>query len=769
MRGVARGSIAVLVLGMFGLSFGTAAGAGPSSSTPTSRTSASNLQRAKASDQRAPRTSARSGGRVPVQFVRHHVVDVQRLAGEPAIRIDSDDNVYVTGPIGAQYAHSFLWKSEDNGHSFDLLRTFPFQRPAPSLGSGDAEVVVLPAEDPADEDPIVWSDMVALASLANAASFDGGNDFPPEYWNEAATDPGADRQWLDWMPVGGGPRIYQWFDKVGTGNTVIYSDDYGQTWTQGQTDIDASPSNPGNIAADPVHKKLYVAYNDNNKAKIAVGNKDATNFKPTVAGTGKGDVGTLFVTVDTDTAGNVYVAWADRGTETKAGGIYMAVSTDQGKTFHKRQQMNPPGIKTGVFPWVVAGDPGRAWVTWYGSRKGAAAPDNRGPWNVYAAQTLNALGSHPTSRTVKVNDRAMHDNEICLDGIGCSAGQAEDRNLLDDFVAQIDSRGMLHVAYNDSNNQLTASTDKDAGGAFAIHAQQNSGPSLYKKVGSVVPRPKRPKVTSLKKKSGSLRVKGFQYLPPGNWATDFVGDAGEPRHGPGCPCANNPELDLTSAWMQNKGDNVVAHLRLKNLPPAEQVIVEAGGKSVVYQVVFWLKEKVYFAQLEVAGEPRAYAGEPGFIPNQAGVGKIAIYSEDPSLTVPIDYTFKDGKNGHITLSIPKSVIGNPKKGDRLYRIHPLVHTLEGTPGAEALMAERDGTEARFWNVGDPRLPRGHVELSIDDRNFRHPIRARLVGYPGKGWARALGLKSLSPGRHTIFVRERIGPFTSRIVEATFKK
>jgi hypothetical protein len=721
---------------------------------------------------RAP-AARHAHGPVPIEFIRHNVVDVQRLAGEPAMRIDSKNNVYVTGPIGTQYATSFLWKSEDKGHSFDLLRAFPpLQRPMPSGGSGDAEVVVVPHKKGQTDDPIVWSDMVSLASLANAASFDGGNTFPQDFWNNAADTPGADRQWLDWMPGPNGPRIYQWFDNYETnGNSVIYTDDYGQSWTQAATNVDGSPSNPGSLAADPVHKKVYVAYSDGNKAKIAVSGPDAMQFKPAVAGVGVGDVATLFVTVDTDTAGNVYVAWADRGNPgaNKLGGIYMAVSTDRGKTFRKPIQMNPPGIKTGVFPWVVAGDPGRAWVTWYGSRKGAPAASNRGPWNVYGAQTLNALSAHPTTRTVKVNDRPVHDNEICLDGIGCTAGQAEDRNLLDDFVSQIDTRGMLHVAYNDTNDQLTASSDKDAGGAFVIHAQQNSGPSLYKKVGAVVPRPARPTRVKASVKHGAVHITGRDSLKPGNWVKDQSGDARDPRHGAGCPCPRNSSLDLTSAWMQDKGQNVVAHMRVKNLPPAEQVITKSGGKSVVYQVVFWVKEKVYFAQLELAGAPRAYAGQPGFIPNQAGVAKIATYSEDPSLTVPINYAFNPGKNGQIKLKIPKSAIGNPKKGQRLYRIHPLIQTLEGTPGAETLMDERDGAEARFWNEGEPRLPRGRVQLSLDDPSFARPIRASLVGYPSHNWAGRIGLGRLSPGTHHVFVRTKVGPFVSRTIEVTFTR
>jgi hypothetical protein len=268
-----------------------------------------------------------------------------------------------------------------------------------------------------------------------------------------------------------------------------------------------------------------------------------------------------------------------------------------------------------------------------------------------------------------------------------------------------------------------------------------------------------------------LHVTGRHSLKPGNWASDLRGDAGDPRHGPGCPCANNPSLDMTDSWFVEKGDNVVAHMQFNNLPPESEVITAAGGKTVAYQFVFWVHDRVYFALLEEAGTGRAYAGEPGFIPNQSGIAKIATYDQDPSRTSPIDYTFKPGEDegGQIVLTIPKSLIGNPKKGTRLYRVHPVVQTLEGTIGAETLMQERDGTEARFWHVGDARMPRGRVQLSVDDRHFKHPKRAHFVNYPSNLWKFAMGLKKLSRGKHTLYIRQKASGFTSRPVAIAFVK
>ncbi|HEY7875165.1 MAG TPA: hypothetical protein VIG64_08590, partial [Actinomycetota bacterium] len=127
---------------------------------------------------------AKVKGKVPIKFGSGNVVDVQRLGAEPELKIDSQGNVYTTAPIGVQYAQSFLWKSEDGGLSYDLLRGAPLiQRPNPGAGSGDATIAFLPPANGGKSDALVWSDLVNLTGLQNAATFDGGNTFPPEYWN----------------------------------------------------------------------------------------------------------------------------------------------------------------------------------------------------------------------------------------------------------------------------------------------------------------------------------------------------------------------------------------------------------------------------------------------------------------------------------------------------------------------------------------------------------------------------------------------------------
>jgi hypothetical protein len=714
-------------------------------------------------------------GKVPIKFGGGNVVDVQRLGAEPEIKIDSQNNIYVTAPIGVQYAQSFLWKSEDGGNSYDLLRGAPFlQRPNPGAGSGDATIAFLPPANGGKTDAVVWSDMVNLAGLQNAATFDGGNTFPPEYWNEYATEPTADRQWLAAMKIPGTDtaRVYQWYNQVAPdGLSVIYTDDYGKTWVEGMRGLDGGT--PGNIAADPVNKKIYVTSSAGSNVIVGVGGVDANDFKNYTVAQGKGSVGNLFTVLDVDTAGNVYVTWTN-GDEPR--GTYMAVSTDQAKTWSDPIQVSPPSHKTTVFPWIVAGDPGRVWVVWYGSQKPEPAPANAGPWYAYAGQTLNALSKKPKFKVVKASDRVMHDNEICLSGIGCTAGQAEDRNLLDDFTADIDPQGMLWVSFNDTNSQVTAAqNDPEAGGAFIVNTKQISGPSLYKKVGNVAPPLPKPKVKKAKVKKGVLTLSGTHRMAPGNWVKDKAGDAGDPRHGPGCPCPNNALLDMKQAWLsQSKADDqsVLVNFRINNLPPVEEAVAAAGGKTPVYQVIFWIGENLYFAQFEATGPGRAYAGVPGpGVTNQTGVPKILDYTFNPARTeeVPFTYTPSEGKKpGAIEIAVPPSVFGDPKPKTKFDRTSFFVHTTAIGPAGETFMDQRDGTYSTIWKMGAKRKPSGKVQISIDDLRFKKPVKAKLVKYPKKGWAKKINVSKLRPGPHTVYVRSVSGPFKSKVLKGRFK-
>jgi hypothetical protein len=263
-------------------------------------------------------------------------------------------------------------------------------------------------------------------------------------------------------------------------------------------------------------------------------------------------------------------------------------------------------------------------------------------------------------------------------------------------------------------------------------------------------------------------------MSPGNWAKDPKGDAGDPRHGPGCPCANNPVLDIKQAWLSStkkEDGNVVAHFRINNLPPIEQAVTQTGGKTPVYQTLFWIGGNVYFAQLEAVGSGRAYAGSPGTgVVNSAAVTKIADYTMDPTRTQDIDFTYtpSEGKKaGKIDLVIPPSAIGDPKKKTIFDRVSFFVHTTSAGPSGETLMDERDGTYSWVWKMGAKRKPAGNIQISIDDRKFKRPFTTKLVKYPKRGWTRSIDVSKLKVGRHTVYVRTVNGAFKSKALRSHF--
>ncbi|MFN2545663.1 MAG: sialidase family protein [Actinomycetota bacterium] len=706
-------------------------------------------------------------GPTPISFSHGRWVDIQRLGAEPEIKSDSAGNLYVTAPIGVQYAHSFLWKSEDGGASYDLLRASPpMQRPMPSAGAGDATMAIVPGPAGSKDDAVVWSDMINLAGLANAATFDGGNTFPPDYWNLFASDPGADRQWLTGtvLPGTNTVRIYTFYDQVDIGgNSILYSDDYGKSWTVANREQGLGSPNPGNIAADPVNRKLYAATISGGNAVISVCDLNGQNCEEHVAGSGKGSLANLFDVVAVDRAGNVYVTFSESSSPYAT---YLSVSTDQGETWHQ-SRVSPPDQGATGFPWIVAGDAGRVWVTWYGTATKAALPSNRGPWNVYGAQSLNATSANPTFQVTKISEHPTHDNEICLSGIACTAGAAEDRNMLDDFTSAIDPNGMLHVVYNDTNNQVTLSTDKDAGGGFIVEAAQLSGPSLYANVGEVTPSPDAPVVSSAGASGGVLSATGSQTLPPGNWARDAAGDARLPRHASGGPGANDPALDIRSVSVgPGTGGSARAHVELGGaLAPTT-----GGGKAVVYAVLFWAPPgNVYYAAAEFEGGQyvTGWIGQPDpSVVNTAGVVKIATYQPVPSFTTTTTVTYDAAKK---TLDFPigPTLVGNPAPGTRFDNLTAFSFVLNGPPGSEALMDEVDATPSTSWAWGEAPVPAGSVQLSVDDPTFANPTIASLTDYPGSSWSAAVPVTGLAAGTHTLYVRQVASGFASASTAVTF--
>lgn len=198
----------------------------------------------------------------------------------------------------------------------------------------------------------------------------------------------------------------------------------------------------------------------------------------------------LFPAVASDSAGGLYAAWS--GCDTASGNlnlIMFSASHDGGKTWSKAKAVSDTtqdalgDTPVAVFPWIVAGNPGRVDITYAIQNEpvlnSLEGPDLGGPeatWDLRVAQSVNASSSKPTFSTAMLR-ADFHDGSICSLGTGCLGPQTLlgllnvptplDRRDLDFFGSALDASGRLYLPYcadrsattGDPNDVLFANID----------------------------------------------------------------------------------------------------------------------------------------------------------------------------------------------------------------------------------------------------------------------------------------------------------------------
>src|SRR5213075_1106246 len=101
-------------------------------------------------------------------------------------------------------------------------------------------------------------------------------------------------------------------------------------------------------------------------------------------------------------------------------------------------------------------------------------------WNVFFAQTTNALAATPTFTSAVVAS-AVHNLPICSSGTGCvtSPTATSTRKLLEYFTITLDSNGVAHIAYADSVNNCDPNSATAPCLTHTWYAKQTGGPSAY--------------------------------------------------------------------------------------------------------------------------------------------------------------------------------------------------------------------------------------------------------------------------------------------------
>jgi hypothetical protein len=437
---------------------------------------------------------------------------------EPSIAVDtsattSRGDMYV-GAIGDPNG-PLEWHSYDSGKTWS--QPVPFDTSGPARG-GDQDVAVNTNGDLLATDlDVTWASV--QISKDQGKTFDAGTQTAPE----------DDRPWL----TAAGQNVYvAYHDFAAEVPIVCTSHDGGSTFascipTFGG-DVSATQCAENTVPAralsiDPTNFSLNFLYSCSTAAEnvqhppfgplhdyyLAQSTDGGltwtthTVFKADTTGGKAPSYANIFGTLAIDSAGNYYALFDgtadDANADTNPYHVYIEVSTDHGQTWSKPIQVDQDanGAGTHVLAHLAVTAPGNVDVVWYGTTAtgepngvcgtvisqgpctdSSGKPDgfpaytdpNAPAWNVYMAQSTNALTATPTFKQVVVNATPTHYGEICTNGIVCGSS---DRSLLDYISVAVDCNGLAHIAYG-----ANTKAEEAAGETFVRVANQTKGTAL---------------------------------------------------------------------------------------------------------------------------------------------------------------------------------------------------------------------------------------------------------------------------------------------------
>ena len=123
------------------------------------------------------------------------MADFSATSGEPIIKVDNQDRIFVTTPFGLSTTISMLWRSDDGGRSYLPLGPPVLRDAVLAPGGGDSDV------DFDGMNRVYFIDLWA-GCVTVAVSEDGGNTFPSDRTSSVSCISGEtigavdDRQWI---------------------------------------------------------------------------------------------------------------------------------------------------------------------------------------------------------------------------------------------------------------------------------------------------------------------------------------------------------------------------------------------------------------------------------------------------------------------------------------------------------------------------------------------------------------------------------------------
>jgi hypothetical protein len=286
------------------------------------------------------------------------------------------------------------------------------------------------------------------------------------------------------------------------------------------------------------------------------------------------DPANIFPQLTIDRAGNLYYTWSQaqaggtvssRGKrtdpeeeETEVGeqDVYYTYSENGGVAWAPPINLTPERNASAIFPWMVAGDAGRVDVVYYqannGENSNVAPPTTT--WNVKFGQSMNALNPGANFSTVQVTPQPNHIGGICTGGLSCSG----DRDLLDFFTVDVDSRGAALIAYSDDNRRRSSDTQD-------LVTRQISGPSVFK----------------------NQTIDLVQEWPIRNHSvTDRAADVFDTT---GAPKGSCPGMDVLATSVDRRDDRITVNLTLNGAPKSANAVACGGAATTggLWGAEFW--------------------------------------------------------------------------------------------------------------------------------------------------------------------------------------
>ena len=418
-------------------------------------------------------------------------IDTNRAGGEPVAVVAQDGSIIVSAHAGTTHiykdpnagpgAGDFLvdygnqtlhWRSTDGGKTWKytgLLGQPAGPHTAQSTGFSDPDLTM-------DLGGRIYDVEINLANDSVFSSVDDGQSWP--HGNPASSVPG-DRPWITGLDK---DEVFLYVSSLApVGKAAKISRDGGLTWTNLP-----QPAISSKAVRDPLNPKDGLI-GPVGLGRFAISDNDGQSWETYDFGE-LGRASQFFGVVGADSAGNVYQAaaggyseWNDTTPNGEVSFTYYERATGNTNGEEKVVIPTPPG--DAMWPWIVAGDKGRAAVVWYQNLAGA--PEK---FYIYAAVTDNATGTEvtcsdgskklvpPQFTVVNASQRPIHEGNICLDGTACNANPSfdgGDRRLGDFFSVNFDHKGNLIIVSADTMLKNPAGGPKPVGNPIFI--KQSSG------------------------------------------------------------------------------------------------------------------------------------------------------------------------------------------------------------------------------------------------------------------------------------------------------